>query len=154
MRFLILAGAMLCVELCGAAEPDPQFKGDRQLGAAAFKLSGNLFLMFLTTGMIEMISFARTVGIAPADAVTLFESFNPGQTLHARAKRILDAAYDKPSWELAMARKDARLMLEESERHGVPLPMLPAIAATMDRFLERGHAHDDWTVIAKDALER
>lgn len=27
-------------------------------------------------------------------------------------------------------------------------------AATMDRFIERGHAHDDWTVIAKDALER
>jgi 3-hydroxyisobutyrate dehydrogenase len=32
--------------------------------------------------------------------------------------------------------------------------MLPAIAATMDRFLDRGHAHDDWTVIAKDAVER
>jgi hypothetical protein len=22
----------------------------------------------------------------------------------------------------------------------------------MDRFIERGHAHDDWTVIAKDAI--
>ena len=45
-------------------------------------------------------------------------------------------------------------MLEEGERHGVPLPVLPAIAATMDRYLERGHAHDDWTVIVKDALSR
>ncbi len=48
-----------------------------------------------------------------------------------------------------MARKDARLMLEEGVATGVPLPMLPAIAATMDRFLERGHAHDDWVVIAR-----
>ena len=23
----------------------------------------------------------------------------------------------------------------------------------MDRFIQQGHAHDDWTVIAKDALE-
>ena len=51
-----------------------------------------------------------------------------------------------------MARKDARLMLEEAERHGLPLPMLPSIAANMDSYLARGHAHDDWTVLAKDAL--
>jgi 3-hydroxyisobutyrate dehydrogenase len=30
--------------------------------------------------------------------------------------------------------------------------MLPAIAAEMDRFLARGHGHDDWTIIASDAL--
>ena len=33
------------------------------------------------------------------------------------------------------------------------LAVLPAIAARMDRLIARGHAHDDWTVIAKDALE-
>jgi 3-hydroxyisobutyrate dehydrogenase len=57
-----------------------------------------------------------------------------------------------PSWELAMARKDARLMLEEATRGGVPLAVLPAIAAELDRWIARGHAQDDWTVIAKDAL--
>jgi len=44
-------------------------------------------------------------------------------------------------------------MLEEGERSGVPLPMLPAITATLDRFIDRGHGHDDWMVIAKDALD-
>ena len=67
---------------------------------------------------------------------------------------MLGADFANASWELGMARKDARLMLEEGERHGVPLPMLPAIAATMDRFIARGHTHDDWTVIARDALAR
>jgi len=120
--------------------------------AAAFKLFGNLFLMFLTTGVIEMMSFAKAIGFAPADAATLFESFDPGKTLGARVKRVLAADFDKPSWELGMARKDARLMLEEVARHGASLPMLPAIAAEMDRWIAKGHAHSDWTILVSDAL--
>ncbi len=122
--------------------------------AASFKLFGNLFLMFMTAGVAEVLTLAKALDVAPEDAAALFDAFNPAATLGARVKRVLGADFEHPSWELAMARKDARLMLEEGERHGVPLPMLPAIAATMDRFLERGHAHDDWTVIAKDALAR
>jgi 3-hydroxyisobutyrate dehydrogenase len=122
--------------------------------AASFKLFGNLFLMFMTAGVAEVLTLSKALGVKPEDAATLFDAFNPGVTLGARVKRMLAAEFQSPSWELAMARKDARLMLEEADRHGVPLPMLPAIAATMDRYIERGHAHDDWTVIAKDALER
>ena len=122
--------------------------------AASFKLFGNLFLMFMTAGVAEMLTLAKALDVKPEDAAALFDVFNPATSVSARAKRMIAADFANPSWELAMARKDARLMLEEGERHGVPLPMLPAIAATMDRFLERGHAHDDWVVIAKDALER
>jgi len=120
--------------------------------AAAFKLFGNLFLMFMTAGVAEMLALAKALDVPAAEAATLFEAFNPGMSLGARAKRMLDANFSQASWELSMARKDARLMLEESERAHVPLLMLPAIASVMDRFIERGHGHDDWTVIAKDAL--
>jgi 3-hydroxyisobutyrate dehydrogenase len=120
--------------------------------AASFKLFGNLFLMFLTAGIAEVLTLSKALDVTPADATALFDVFNPGALVGARVKRVLTGDFTHASWELAMARKDARLMLEEGERHGVPLPMLPAIAATMDGFLERGHAHDDWTVIAKDAL--
>jgi 3-hydroxyisobutyrate dehydrogenase len=51
-----------------------------------------------------------------------------------------------------MARKDARLMLEEAARQETTMPVLPAIAAEMDRWIARGHGHDDWTVLAKDAV--
>jgi len=122
--------------------------------AASFKLFGNLFLMFMTAGVAEMLTLAKALDVKPEDAAALFDVFNPGTSVGARAKRMVAADFANPSWELAMARKDARLMLEEGSRHGAPLPMLPAIAATMDRFLERGHAHDDWTVIAKDAVDR
>ena len=122
--------------------------------AASFKLFGNLFLMFMTAGVAEVLTLAKALDVKPEDAMTLFDTFNPGMSLGVRIKRVLAAEFQTPSWELAMARKDARLMLEEADRHNVPLPMLPAIAATMDRFLERGFAHHDWTVIAKDALDR
>ncbi len=108
--------------------------------------------MFMTAGAAEVLTLAKALDVKPEDAAALFDAFNPGVSLPARLKRMTSAEFQPPSWELAMARKDARLMLEEGERHGVPLPMLPAIAATMDRFLDRGHAHDDWTVIAGDAL--
>jgi 3-hydroxyisobutyrate dehydrogenase len=117
--------------------------------AAQFKLLGNLFLMFLTSGLADLFSLARTFDIAPADAVSLFEYFNPGATVSARARRMLGSA--PPSWELSMARKDARLMLEAVEQKGSRLAVLPSIAALMDRWIERGHGAEDWTVIGRDA---
>jgi 3-hydroxyisobutyrate dehydrogenase len=122
--------------------------------AAAFKLLGNLFLMCMTTGVVEMIALGRAMGIAPADATSLFDIFNPGQTLPARAKRIVEADFANPSWELAMARKDARLMFDEAARGDATLSLLSAIAAQMDASLADGHATDDWMVIASKALGR
>ncbi|MFT3923841.1 MAG: NAD(P)-dependent oxidoreductase [Myxococcales bacterium] len=125
--------------------PDPE-------RAAAFKLMGNLFLMFITAGLSDVLTLGKALGIPPQEAATLFDVFNPAVTLAPRLTRILGAEFHKPSWELAMARKDARLMLEEGVQGNSPLAMLPAIAEVMDRFIVRGHGKDDWTVIAKDAL--
>lgn len=126
--------------------------GLRPDAAASFKLLGNLFLMFLTSGLADMLSLAKALGVPPADAVTLFEHFNPGATIGARAKRMLDGNFAEPSWELSMARKDARIMLDEAQAKGTALAVLPAIAARMDALIAEGHGGDDWTVMAKDAL--
>jgi 3-hydroxyisobutyrate dehydrogenase len=45
-------------------------------------------------------------------------------------------------------------MLEESERLRTPLSVLPAIATLMDQWIARGHAKDDWMVIARVAMKR
>jgi 3-hydroxyisobutyrate dehydrogenase len=120
--------------------------------AAGMKLLGNLFLMCMTSGLAEMLTLAKALGIPANEAASLFDHFNPGLSIPARLQRMLAANFSQPSWELAMARKDARLMLEEAERNQVPLAVLPAIAREMDRFIARGHGGDDWVVIAKDAL--
>jgi 3-hydroxyisobutyrate dehydrogenase-like beta-hydroxyacid dehydrogenase len=49
-----------------------------------------------------------------------------------------------------MARKDARLMQAEAQAAGVALSMLPAFVALMERALAEGHAHSDWTVVARE----
>jgi 3-hydroxyisobutyrate dehydrogenase len=122
--------------------------------AASFKLLGNLFLMHLTTGIAEVLTLAKALAIPANEAASLFDAFNPGATIPARVQRMLAGDFAQPSWELAMARKDARLMLEEAARADVALPILPAIASEMDRFIARGHGNDDWMVIGKDALSK
>jgi 3-hydroxyisobutyrate dehydrogenase len=130
------------------------YLGPQPERAASFKLFGNMFLMCMTAGVADVLAFSKAVGIEAADAATLFDAFNPGATIKVRVGRILEGDFVHPSWELTMARKDARLMLEEAARGGVPLAVVPAIAAEMDRWIARGHGQDDWTVIAKDALDR
>ena len=128
--------------------------GERVDNGAAFKLMGNCFLMCMTAGLAEMLALARDLDVTPADAATLFDHFNPGSSIGARMKRMMDVeGYGEPSWELSMARKDARLMIEAAQG-GVPLALIPAIAARMDAVIAEGHASDDWTVIAKDAVAR
>lgn len=124
--------------------------GPRVDAAAAFKLLGNLFLIALAAGFTDMLALAKAMDVSPAQVATLFEHFNPGASVPARFKRLLDADYARPTWELAMARKDARLMQAEADRAGVALTMLPQFAALMDRLLTAGHAHADWTIVAKD----
>lgn len=124
--------------------------GPRVDAAAAFKLLGNLFLMAFTAGIADMLGLAKAMDVPPAEAASLFDHFNPGTSVGARAKRMIDGAYDSPSWELAMARKDARLMQAEADRAGIVLALLPAIAARMDTVIAEGFGHADWTAIAKD----
>jgi 3-hydroxyisobutyrate dehydrogenase len=127
------------------------YLGPQPERAAAMKLLGNLFLMALTSGLSDVFSLGKALGVAPDDVAALFQSFNPGANLEPRLTRMRspDRA---PSWELSMARKDARIMLREAEDAGVPLAVLPAIAAEMDRWIDRGHGSDDWTIIARDAV--
>jgi 3-hydroxyisobutyrate dehydrogenase len=124
--------------------------GDQPGRAAAFKLLGNSFLMAIAAGFHDMLALGKAMGVAPADVGKLFEFFNPGMSLGGRFKRMTDADYDNVSWDLAMARKDARLM--QGEAGDAPLVMLPGVVALMDQMLARGHGEQDWTVIAQDLL--
>lgn len=117
--------------------------------AAGMKLIGNMFLIALTGGISDTLGLAKSLGIPATEVSALFDAWNPGSMIPARYKRILSGEFDNPSWELNMARKDARLMMEQSGDH---LAVIPAIAKKMDKWIENGHGNDDWTIIAKDNL--
>lgn len=128
--------------------------GERSDAAAAFKLMGNLFLMFVHMGCAEVLALSNALGVPHAEALSLFEFFKPGGVVEPRVRRMIEGRFTDPSWELQMARKDARLMQEAAEGAGVDLAVLPAIAARMDAVIADGHAASDWTAVAKDAVAR
>lgn len=126
--------------------------GMRPNKAAGMKLLGNLFLMSLTAGLADSLALAKSLNIPASDVEILFDNWNPGSMVPARLKRMLSDQFSQPSWELKMARKDARLMMEAASQSHTALTIIPPIAAEMDRWIEKGHGNDDWTVIAKDNL--
>lgn len=120
--------------------------------AAGMKLVGNCFLVAFTTGIADTLSLARSLDIPISDMSTLFDAWNPGTLLPARLKRMTSGSYDKPSWELNMARKDTGLFIQAAENKNIHLAVIPAIAAEMDRWISKGHGGEDWTVIGSGAI--
>jgi 3-hydroxyisobutyrate dehydrogenase len=118
--------------------------------AASIKLLGNLFHISLTGGVSDMLTLADTLNIPVSDISTLLEALNPGVVAQGRLKKITSNTFDQPSWELSMARKDARLMIDQAGSSDKKLMVIPAVAKKMDAWLEKGHAKDDWTIISKD----
>jgi 3-hydroxyisobutyrate dehydrogenase len=124
------------------------YLGDDPMRAASFKLFGNLFIITMMAGLADMSRLAGAVGISTEDAFSLLSWFNPAPMIPMRAAKI--AAKDfTPSFELTMARKDVRLMIEEAARHGVNLGVLPAIAAVQDSAIAKGYGSLDTSSIAQ-----
>ena len=117
--------------------------------AAAFKLFGNLTLIGLMGVLGDVNRLARSVGISTAEAFSLFDHFNPGQSLPARAARIEAGEFTTPSFEVAMARKDVRLMIEQAQRGGIDLFVMPGVAAMFDAAIARGEGALDATAAAR-----
>lgn len=117
--------------------------------AAAFKLFGNLTLIGMLGVLADVNRLAHAVGIPTAEAFSLFQHFNPGQMLPARAAKIAAGEFKTPSFELAMARKDVRLMVEEAQRGGVELFTMPGVAALMDTAIARGEGALDAAAAAR-----
>ncbi|MEO8582158.1 MAG: NAD(P)-binding domain-containing protein [Flavitalea sp.] len=127
--------------------------GDLPNKAAAIKLLGNLFHISLTAGVVDLVTLAGSLNIAIEELGTLLENINPSAVAQGRLKKIASKSFDQPSWELSMARKDARLMMEQAASTQKTLMVVPAVAKKMDFWLEKGHAKNDWTIISKDAIE-
>jgi len=122
--------------------------------AAGMKLIGNLFLLAMTGGMADMLALSKAFGLAPEEIGKLLDMWNPGAMLPARFKRVSGGKYDDPTWELHMARKDARLMMEGAEAADLTLATIPGLATLMDSYIARGHANDDYSVVGLDYLAK
>jgi len=128
--------------------------GPEEGKAASMKLIGNLFLITLTAGITDTLALAKASGISAADVSELFDSWNPAAMMPARLKKIAQGDFKQPSWELNMARKDAGLMLAAANGGEVKLNIMPSVVELMDKWIEKGHGSDDWSVIATDSISK
>lgn len=123
--------------------------GEQTDKAAAIKLLGNLLHICLTGAVSDMLTLASTFGIGKEDISSLIEVMNPTVVAQGRLRKITSNTFDQASWELTMARKDARLMTEQASSQEKKLIVVPAVAEKMDKQIEKGFGKMDWTVIAQ-----
>ena len=116
------------------------YLGARPDLAASYKLLGNGMLFVIVTGFADVFTMARAAEIEPEGILELFSKFRAWAGGTMRAERMIRGDFES-AFDVVMARKDARLMLEMAA--GKPLAVLPGVAARMDTVIRAGRAHDD-----------
>ena len=96
--------------------------------ATLLKLVVNSWIVTVTEGTAETIALAEGLGLDPQ---LFLDAIDGGGLdlpyLRLKAKAIFERNFE-PSFKLALAAKDARLVDEAAERRGLDLPALAAIA--------------------------
>ncbi|MCX5766711.1 MAG: NAD(P)-binding domain-containing protein [Gemmatimonadetes bacterium] len=128
-----------------------QYLGERRDAAAAYKLFGNAFFVGIAGTLADVFSIAKGAGFAPEETLKVLDVFNPSAIIGGRGK-LMAAGNFAPMFELTMARKDVRLMIETAG--SVPLAVLPGLAARMDVLIAQGHGAQDAGVVAIDAVTK
>ncbi len=127
-----------------------EYLGERADLAAVNKLLGNAMIIGMSATMADVLTLAKAEGVAGADAIKLLALFDVNAMIATRGLEMAKGNFT-PRFELAMARKDVRLMLETAG--GRPLAALPAIAARMDQLIAAGHGAKDASVVGIDAVQ-
>ena len=125
--------------------------GEDPRRAAAFKLFGNAMIVTMVSGLSDVFGLAKSVDVEPRQALELFSHFKATNTIDIRGKKMAAGDF-APSFELTMARKDVRLMLDMARRADVELHLLPAIVARIDEMIAEGYGDKDVGVLAADAV--
>lgn len=126
-----------------------EYLGERPDAAAVYKLCGNTLIVGISGTVADMLAVARGGGLSPDDALRLFDFFDPSRIIGVRGRNMAAADFT-PSFELTMARKDVRLMLETAATQ--PLAVLPGLAARMDALIADGEGARDLAVLGRDSV--
>ncbi len=121
--------------------------GERPDLAAVHKLAGNSVFFAMAAAMSDVLAIGKGCDVGPEQMLALFDVFKPGSALPYLGQRVQRATDAPASFELSMARKDARLMTEAAGP--VPTLVLPAVVAAMDRAIARGQGHADYAVFVR-----
>ena len=111
--------------------------------ASRLKLVANSWVLAVTTATGEALALARGLDVDP----NLFLEAISGGALDCAYLRTKAAAILKvdftPSFTVSLAAKDARLVVEAGQGHGLRLDVADGAARKLGRAAELGHAEED-----------
>lgn len=126
-----------------------EYLGERSDLAAVYKLCGNAYIIGIASLVGDVFAMAGQAGVGPRDALGVLEYFDPRAIIAGRGRKM--AARDfNATFELTMARKDVRLMLETAG--DATLSVLPGIAERMDALIASGHGAEDLGAMGREAV--
>ena len=127
-----------------------EYLGERSDLAAVNKLFGNAMIIGVAAVLADVLTMAQASEVSAEDAIRLFRLIDLNTSVNVRGANMAKGNF-VPTFELAMARKDVRLMLETAGER--PLAVLPGIAQRMDQLIAAGHAAQDCCVLGIDAVQ-
>ncbi|MBC7599753.1 MAG: NAD(P)-dependent oxidoreductase, partial [Polaromonas sp.] len=116
---------------------------------AVNKLFGNAMIIGMSSILADILTIAKASGVKGDDAIELLGLLDLNAMVAGRGKKMAQGNF-AVSFELAMARKDVRLMLETAGY--LPMSVLPGIAQRMDQLIAQGHGAEDASVVGIDSL--
>lgn len=125
-----------------------EYLGERPDAAAVYKLCGNTLIVGISGTVADMLAVAVGGGVPASEALHLFDFFDPSRIIAVRGRNMAAGDFT-PSFELTMARKDVRLMLETAG--AIPLSVLPGLAERMDALIADGEGAQDLAVLGRDS---
>ncbi|WP_432174221.1 NAD(P)-dependent oxidoreductase [Streptomyces sp. Tue6028] len=112
--------------------------------ATRLKLVANSWVLAATAASGEVLALAQSLGVDPHGFFDLIAD-GPLDMVYLRAKAdlVLEDRLTPPSFAVATAEKDARLIVRAGEHSGVRLDVAAAAAERFGRAAAQGHADED-----------
>ncbi len=108
------------------------------------KLVLNAWLVALVEGLGETIAFAEAIGVDPRQFLEVIDGAPMGAPYaQLKGKAMIQREFAPPSFELSLARKDARIVLEAARRHDIDLPIAEVVERQMTKAIDAGHGQED-----------
>ncbi len=139
-----------CEPVFGAVGSKTVWLGEAGEGSR-LKLVLNNWIVGLVGVLAETVAFARATGVDPARFLETIEG-GPLGLPYAQIKGKMMIEEDFPtSFSLGLARKDAGLVLDAAEAHGLRMEIAEAVAARFDGAIGAGHGEEDVAAVYEAA---
>jgi 3-hydroxyisobutyrate dehydrogenase len=137
-----------CRPVFDAIGSHTRWVGSEPGAGSRMKLVLNAWLVGIVEALSETIAFARAIGVDPDQFLDTIDGTPTGPAYAQLKGRPMAAMrFDDVAFPLALAHKDAHLVLEAAGDAGLELPLLEAVDRQFERAMELGHGDEDMAAV-------